>query len=107
MIGKKDTRPLAQTVNYEGGKEGTHSAKTYDEFDDSSSPAKKGFYNNSEVDLLPTPIYDSKEDPIPKIKQKIGQKNNGQNGKNNNILMSGESFGNNPLDRVSGGIDKF
>ena len=37
---KKDTRPLAQTVNYEGGKEGTVSAYTYDEFDDSGSPNK-------------------------------------------------------------------
>jgi hypothetical protein len=49
---------------------------------------------------LPTPIYDSKEDPIPKIKPKIGLKTNGKN----NVLMSGESFGKNPLDRSSGGI---
>ena len=74
MIGKKDTRPLAQTVNYEGGKEGTHSAYTYDEFDDSVSPSKKAPFINSDLDILPTPIYDSKEDPIPKIKSKIGQK---------------------------------
>jgi hypothetical protein len=73
MIGKKDTRPLGQTVNYEGGKEGTASAYTYDEFDDSMSPNKRVLLNNnSDLDQLPTPIYDSKEDPIPKVKSKIG-----------------------------------
>jgi hypothetical protein len=101
MIGKKDTRPLGQTVNYEGGKEGTASAYTYDEYDDSMSPNKRVLLNNnSDLDQLPTPIYDSKEDPIPKVKPKIGSKANGKN----NILMSGESFGKNPLDRSSGGI---
>jgi hypothetical protein len=46
------------------------------------------------LDDLENPIYDSKEDPIPKVK-KIG-------GNRANInMMSGESFGN-PLNRSSG-----
>ena len=37
------------------------------------SPNKRVLLNsNSDLDRLPTPIDDSKEDPIPNVKSKIG-----------------------------------
>ena len=74
--GKKD--PLGQTMDYEGGLN-SHSKIRI---------SQEGIEN---------PIYDSKEDPIPKAK-KIGG-----NGNRANVLMSGDSFGKNPLNRSSGG----
>jgi len=59
----------------------------------SNSKNKSGFRDSS-LDDLENPIYDSKEDPIPKVK-KIG------GNKGNINMMSGESFGN-PLNRSSG-----
>jgi len=78
-VSKKDERPLGQTIgtDYEGG---LHS----------NSKNKSGI-----IDDLENPIYDSKEDPIPKVK-KIRANGNG-----NINMMSGESFGN-PLNRSSG-----
>lgn len=58
----------------------------------SNSKTKSGIMRASQDDLKP--IYDSKEDPIPKTKKTGGNKNN--------MMMSGESFGNNPLNRSSG-----
>ena len=82
--GKKD--PLGQTIDYEGGLSGTAS------------------HNNSKIHLRTSeddlgPIYDSKEDPIPKYNKK-------GNGMKSNVLMSGESFGKNPLNRSSGGFEE-
>lgn len=74
---KQDHRPLGQTIDYEGGLNST--SKTKDQIRQSQDNIN--------------PIYDSKEDPIPKTK-KIG-------GNKNNVQMSGESFGN-PLNRSSG-----
>ena len=54
----------------------------------------------SSEDDLEKPIYDSKEDPIPKIK-KVG---NGR-GKGN-VFVSWESFGKNLLNRSSAGIQE-
>lgn len=73
----KDDRPFGQTIDYEGGLT-------------SHSKTKSGM-RTSQDDL--NPIYDSKEDPIPRAKKQGGAKNN--------MLMSGESFGN-PLNRSSG-----
>jgi hypothetical protein len=83
----KDKRPLGQTIDFEGGLEGSHSNYTED------------YQNDSKFEDLERPIYDSKEDPIPKMKAKTKP--------SNNVFVSGESFGNkNPLDRLSGPIPK-
>jgi hypothetical protein len=50
-----------------------------------------------EDDDFENPIYDSKEDPIPKAKKMGG------NGNRANVMMSGDSFGKNPLNRSSYG----
>ena len=82
----KDKRPLGQTIDFEGGLEGSNSNYTED-------------FNDSKFEDLQKPIYDSKEDPIPKIKAK--------NKPSNNVFVSGESFGNkNPLNRSSGQMPK-
>lgn len=57
----------------------------------SNSKTRSGILRSSGDDLE-NPIYDSKEDPIPKVK-KIGNRGG-------NVMMSGESFGN-PLNRSS------
>ena len=66
---KKDERPLAQTHDYEGGL-GSSSKMEHE------------------------PIYDSKEDPIPKAKRIGGNKGS--------VFVSGDSFGQNPMNRSSG-----
>ena len=88
-----------QTVsNFEGGNEPTTSAYEFYEFDDSTdmvqSPQKSKPRNDIE-----RPIYDSKEDPIPKNKKKGG--NNSKL-----VAMSGESFGGNPIVHSSGGMQE-
>jgi len=75
----KKLDPLGQTIDYEGGN--GNSRPTISAQEDEISP-----------------IYDSKDDPIPKQLKK-------GNGMKNNVFMSGESFGKNPLNRSSGGID--
>lgn len=82
----KDKRPLGQTIDFEGGLEGTNSNYTED------------YQNDSKFEDLEKPIYDSKEDPIPKLKPKTKP--------NNNVFVSGESFGKNPLNRSSGQMPK-
>ena len=85
---KKDERPLAQTIDYEGGLENSAQSKH----------TASGMFRSSEDDLE-KPIYDSREDPIPKIKNK------GQGRGASNVFVSGESFGRTPLNQ-SGGHDK-
>lgn len=82
---KKDERPLAQTIDYEGGLENSTQSKH----------RASGMLRSSEDDLE-KPIYDSKEDPIPKAR-KVG---NGRGA--SHVFVSGESFGKNPLNRSSG-----
>lgn len=89
---KKDERPLAQTIDYEGGLENSTQSKQN----------RSGLLRSSEDDLE-KPIYDSKEDPIPKVR-KIG--NGGGRGAGH-VFVSGESFGRNPLNRSSGGQEKI
>ena len=67
---------MAETVNYE---------------EDKVSPEKED----------EKPVYESTEGPIPKQRKKWGGNNRG--GKSN-VLMSGESFGMNPLRSVKGNI---
>lgn len=56
-------------------------------------------------DLVEKPIYESSEGPIPKQKNKLRQGNVPKTGKSGaNILLSGESFGINPLRSMKGGI---
>jgi len=97
----RDTRPLGQvqTVsNYEGGGEPTASAYDFHEFDDSTDlgPSPQKARPRHDMDR---PIYDSKEDPIPKNKKKGG--NNSKL-----VAMSGESFGGNPIVHSSGGMQE-
>ena len=83
-------------VGYEGGGERSASAYDYNDFDDSTDmvPSAQKHMNLKDYDQ---PIYDSKEDPIPKGKKKT----TGTKG----IAMSGESFGgSNPMIHSSGGI---
>lgn len=88
----KDERLLGQTIDYEGGLENSHSR----------GHNASGMLRSSEDEDLVRPIYDSKEDPIPKAK-KVG------GGNKANVLLSGDSFGGkgiNPLNRSSGNVQE-
>ena len=80
---KRDERPLGQTVDYEGGLE------------NSASKHNASGMLRSSGDDLERPIYDSKEDPIPKLKNK------GQARGSGNVFVSGESFGRQAPSRAS------
>lgn len=95
---KKDNRPLAQaqTLGFEGGGERSASAYDYNDFDDSTDMMPSAHKPRRKD--IEKPIYDSKEDPIPRSKKK------GTAGK---VAMSGESFGGaNPMIHSSGGVQE-
>lgn len=95
---KKDNRPLAQvqTLGFEGGGERTASAYDYNDFDDSTDMMPSAHKPRRKD--IEKPIYDSKEDPIPKSKKK---------GAGRGVAMSSESFGGaNPMIHSSGGVQE-
>ena len=86
-------------VGYEGGGERSASAYDYNDFEDSTDmiPSAQKHMTVKDYEM---PIYDSKEDPIPKQKKKGP---GGPGGKG--VAMSGESFGGqNPMIHSSGGM---
>lgn len=94
LSNRKDAKPA---VGYEGGAERTASAYDYNDFEDSTDmvPSAQKHMTVKDYDQ---PIYDSKEDPIPKTKKK------GPGG-GRGVAMSGESFGGqNPMIHSSGGM---
>ena len=96
LSNRKDVRQI--TAGYEGGGERSASAYDYNDFEDSTDivPSAQKHMNLKDYEQ---PIYDSKEDPIPKGKKHPA----GPKG----VAMSGESFGgrgNNPMIHSSGGM---
>lgn len=93
---RKDNRPLGQVQDgYEGGGARTGSADDFDVADSTDAlPSGNKLRSRKDID---NPIFDSKEEPLPKTKQAGANYGRG-------VATSGDSFG--PMMHSSGGMQE-